>query len=91
MIELGSFYESFLRAAQHYSVLDKKLAQRFIDAVDEAKRKINSFPKAGKPRDGYRMVFLKGFPYRFCYMENEEGEIIALVLFHFKQRGILSL
>jgi len=83
------FFESFFRAVVYYSAIDKKLAQRFIEAVEDVKRRVNAFPNAGKLRDGYRMVFLKDFPYRFCYLENVEGQIVALVLFHFKQKGLL--
>jgi len=88
MIELSIFHESFFRAVVHYSAIESKLAQRFIDAVEDAKRRITAFPKTGKMRDGYRMVLLKDFPYRLCYLENQDGEIVALVLFHFKQKGL---
>lgn len=88
MIELSTFHESFANAVEYYSAIDRKLAHRFINAVEEIKEKIQDFPKSGKLRDGYRMLLLKDFPYRFCYMENSEGEMVALVLFHFKQKGL---
>ena len=90
MIELSTFHDSFFRAVVRYSAISATLARRFVDAIEDAKRRISAFPKAGKQREGYRMVFLKGFPYRFCYMVNHEGEVVALVLFHFKQKGLFK-
>jgi plasmid stabilization system protein ParE len=84
---LSTFNESLFHAVDYYRTIDKKLAIRFFDAVDEAKRQISQFPKIGKLVGGYRVFILRDFPYSFCYREDFEGEIVAVLLFHHKQSG----
>lgn len=83
---LRSFHESFHCAVDYYDAIDKNLARRFIDAVDQAQHDIERFQKLGRPIGKFRLLSLKGFPYRFCYQADFEGELVAVVLFHHKQR-----
>lgn len=83
---LGSFHESFHLAVDHYAAIDKNLARRLIDAVDRAQRHIVQFPKSGKPIKNGREYFLTGFPYSFCYMEDLDGEPVAVRLYHHKRQ-----
>jgi len=83
---LRSFNKSFLGAVNYYAAIDKNLARRFIDAVDRAQKEIERFPKIGRAIKNYRVVLLTTFPYSFCYDEDLEGEPVALVLFHHKQK-----
>ncbi|MDR3574874.1 MAG: hypothetical protein P4L50_13505 [Anaerolineaceae bacterium] len=71
----------------YYDTIDKKVARRFIDAVDRAQRDIVRFPKIGRPIRKGRERLLKGFPYGFCYWEDLAGESVAVRLFHYKQAG----
>ena len=34
----------------------------------------------------FRGLHLQEFPYRYCYKEDIEGDLVAVVLFHYKQR-----
>lgn len=83
---LTTFSEDFLNAVDYYAAIDKKLARRFIEAVDCAQREIIRFPKIGKPAKNYRAFLLQEFPYSICYREDLEGDLVALVLFHHKQK-----
>ena len=83
---LTTFSESFLQAVDYYAAIDSKLARRFIETVDRAQRKIAQFPKLGKPAKNYRALLLQEFPYSICYREDLDGEFVALVLFHHKQK-----
>ena len=85
---LTPFTISFLNALDHYRAIDKNLGRRFYDEVEEAKAKVIRFPHLGKIANGYRYVLPKHFPYKFCYIENLNGELAAMVLFHFKQQGL---
>jgi hypothetical protein len=80
------FNESLFQAVEYYGNIDRRLALRFFEAVDRAKREIGRFPKIGKPMGKFRGLHLKEFPYRFCYQENLDGELVALVLYHTKQK-----
>ncbi len=84
---LSTFNESLFYAVDYYRAIDKKLAIRFFDSIDEAKRQISQFPKIGKLVGEYRVFLLRDFPYSFCYRKNSEGEIVAILLFHHKQGG----
>ena len=80
------FNESLFQAIKYYGEIDKRIALHFFEAVNHAKREIIRFPKIGKTMGKFRSLHLKGFPYRFCYQENLDGELVALVLFHTKQK-----
>jgi len=82
---LSTFNESLFRAIEHYSAIDKNLARRFVEAVDQAREEIIRFPKIGKQAATYRKLIIQDFPYRFCYRENLDGELVAVVLYHHKQ------
>ena len=84
---LRSFHVSFHGAVDYYDGIDKKLARRFIDAVERAQDNIIRFPKIGKRIKNGREHFLVGFPYSFCYLEDLNGEPVAVRLFHYKQNG----
>jgi len=83
---LSTFSQSLVQAVDYYTAIDKKLALRFFESVEHAKREIIRFHKSGKLANGYRSLLLKNFPYKFCYRENMEGELVGVVLFHLKQR-----
>jgi plasmid stabilization system protein ParE len=83
---LSTFNKSFNEAVDHYAEIDRKVARRFIKAVDAAQRQITAHPKAGHQIKKYRVVLIQGFPYSFCYHDDLDGEVVALVLFHHKQR-----
>lgn len=82
---LSPFTESFQAAVAYYIASDKTIAARFITAVDEAQDKIIQFPKIGRLVGPYREFRLNGFPYNYCYHENLDGEIVAVVLHHHRQ------
>lgn len=84
---LRSFHVSFHQAVDYYSAIDRRLAQRFIDAVENAQRDIMQFPKIGRAIKHGREYLLNGFPYSFCYQEDSGGEPLAVRLFHYKQNG----
>ncbi len=86
MIFLRSFNRTFETAVEYYLAADKSVARRFIDAVDHAQKQIVRFPKIGKFLKSYRALSLTGFPYSFCYSETLEGEPVAIVLYHHKQK-----
>lgn len=83
---LRSFHESFHDAVDYYAAIDKKVALRLIAAVERAQRDIVQFPKSGKPIKHGRAFLLKGFPYSFCYMEDLDGEPVAVRLYHHKRQ-----
>lgn len=83
---LSPFNESFFKAVDYYQAIDRKLALRFIDALERVKTRLGRFPKSGKQMKGYRIVQVKGFPYSVCYCEGDTGELIGLVLYHHKQQ-----
>jgi plasmid stabilization system protein ParE len=66
--------------------IDKKLALQFIESVDRAQDEIVRFPKIGRASGKYRALGLKKFPYNYCYREDLDGELVAIVLFHHKQK-----
>ena len=85
MRPLTTFTESFLLVVRYYAAVDKSLALRFIEAVDQAHNEIVRFPAIGRLTGKYRASRVKGFPHTFCYVESLDGEMVALVLFHHKQ------
>jgi len=84
---LRSFHETFQSAVDYYAGIDTKLARRFIYAVEEAQSKIVKFPKIGRRIANGREFLLEVFPYGFCYLEDSEGEPLAVRLFHYRQKG----
>ena len=85
MKNISVFSKSLFEAVAHYHAIDIKLSRQFVQAVDEAKQMIARFPKIGKLARGYRYLLLNNFPYRLCYREDLDGEIVLITLFHFKQ------
>jgi plasmid stabilization system protein ParE len=83
---LSTFSDSLYQAIDRYHAIDKKLARRFVEAVDHATQEVIRFPKIGRLKGRYRKLPVRDFPYQFCYSENLDGELVALVLFHNKQR-----
>jgi hypothetical protein len=81
------FSQSLFEAIDHYYAIDRKLARRFVAAIDEAKEEILRFPKIGRALRRCRIVHLRDFPFRLCYRENFEGELVIVALVHHKQRG----
>ena len=84
---LRSFHVSFHCVVDYYNAIDRRLARRFIDAVDKAQADIVRFPKIGKPIKNGREYLLGEFPYSFCYAEDLEGEPVAIRLCHCRQGG----
>jgi len=84
---LRSFDVSFKNAVDYYEAQDRFLARRFIEAIEHAQQEIERFPKIGRPMGDFRGFHLKTFPYRFCYREDTDGALVAVVLFHYKQDG----
>ena len=82
-----SFHVTFRSAVNYYDAIDKKVARRLIHAVDRAQRDIVRFPKIAKPIKNGREYLPAGFPYSFCYLEDLDGEPVAVRLFHYKQAG----
>jgi plasmid stabilization system protein ParE len=78
---LSTFEDSFAITVDFYKSIDRALAKRFIDAVDEAMDQIDRFPKIGKQTSSYRLLPVKGFPFSFCYDIDTRGAV-ALVLHH---------
>ena len=83
---LTPFSESLFAAVRYYMAIDKRIALEFIKTVDEAQDNIARFPKIGKLSGKYREFRLKKFPYNYCYREDLTGELVAIVLFHHKQK-----
>lgn len=85
MILYSTFHDSFFRAVDYYAAIDGRLATRFIDVVERAKRDIARFPGVGRTHKTYRALPLKDFPYSICYCETAQRGIVCLVLYHHKQ------
>jgi len=84
---LKSFHASLQNAVDFYALEDKTVARRFIAAIEDAERKIAAFPKIGKRMGEFRGFHLQEFPFRYCYKEDLDGGLVAVVLFHYKQMG----
>ena len=87
---LGPFSSALFEAIDYYKGIDPLLAQRFVKAIDEAKDGIVRYPKIGKQMRGFRRVMLREFPYAFCYKEDLDGELVAVILFHFKRNPLVK-
>lgn len=82
---LSTFNQGLFDAIAHYKAIDPVLAKRFVEAVDQARIHIERFPKSGNQRKNFRSWLIRDFPYRFCYRENLDGELVAITLFHHRQ------
>jgi len=83
---LKSFHVSLQNAVDFYALENRAVARRFIAAIEDAERKIARFPRIGRLMGEFRGVHLQEFPYRYCYKEDVDGDLVAVVLFHYKQR-----
>ena len=84
---LRSFNQALVEAVDYYKAIDPRLAKRFVDAVDEAQKSIDAFPKIGRLIKNGRECLLRDFPYSFCYQEELDGNLVASTLFHYKKSG----
>jgi len=88
MKSISYFDEQFGEALEYYRANSPKAAKGFVTALERAKEIISQFPKIGTPKAEYRYLMLKGFPYRVCYVEDLDGEIVLVTLFHYKQKEL---
>ena len=67
-----------------YDVQFKGLGDRFGSAVKETVNRIQIYPEASTiDRDGFRRIFIKGFPYKIIYyIDNGEIWIVAIAHGH---------
>lgn len=56
--------EELIAEASYYASISPRLAERFVDAVEQATRLASRFPEMGSPyKFGTRRVFPGRFPY----------------------------
>lgn len=88
MKSISYFDEQFIEAVDYYRAAAPRTALEFIADLERAKDMITGFPKIGRPKGEYRYLALKNFPYRVCYVENVNGEVLLVTLFHYRQKEI---
>ena len=86
MKSISYFVERFAVAVEYSRAVAPKAARNFIAAFERAKQMISRFPKIGTSKGDYRYLPLKDFPYRVCYVEDLEGQLVLVTLFHYKQK-----
>lgn len=76
-------YDDILEAVEYYFLISPKLAEDFLDRIEEAKSKILNSVEGFeiKYADSVRTVLLKQFPYHIYYI-TEENKIIILAILH---------
>lgn len=77
-------------AAGWYHARDSRIAQRFTGAVHEALCDIEKWPLADSPwpgEPGFRLVGVRGFPYRLVYEPSETGSWILACAHHKRRPG----
>lgn len=76
----------FDEAVDYYLKHSNSAAVPFIDAFEEAKKRLSAFPNAGaRIRPGSRRILVKRFPYMLVYRV-EGGEIVVYAVAHQRRR-----
>ena len=81
-------YEEMIESARFYEERDDGLGLRFLEAVEDATRRIRQFPYAAAvERDDIRKRFVFGFPFTVLYQIQKDRIYIAAVMHQHRRPG----